>query len=209
MDKLIRQRFSELAEKVEMVVSDDGINFGNLYAWTTSVLNLLQRVFGENGVHYRNFSQQCKGFEDEEVNNWVQFEICKGIFQSAKEDYEGGYLFTVRALITAGILTDDILAQATELLSAGYKDPACVLGGVALETALKELCIRNSIPRAKLDRMNVELCKMGIYNMGMQKQITAWAERRNNAAHGNWNTYTEVDVEELIRGVTRFVAEYL
>ena len=23
--------------------------------------------------------------------------------------------------------------------------------------------------------------------MGMQKQITAWAERRNKAAHGEWN----------------------
>ena len=45
--------------------------------------------------------------------------------------------------------------------------------------------------------------------MGMQKQITAWAERRNKAAHGDWTAYTNADVEDLIRGVNRLVSEVL
>ena len=83
------------------------------------------------------------------------------------------------------------------------------MAGVVLETTLKELCTRNGVPHSKLDRMNADLCKAGVYNMVMQKQITAWAERRNKAAHGDWSTYNESDVNEMIRGVTRFVAENL
>ena len=114
----------------------------------------------------------------------------------------------VRGLIQAEVF-DDVLEQATELLQAGYKDAACIVAGVALETTLKELCTRNGIPHSKLDRMNADLCKAGIYNMGMQKQITAWAERRNRAAHGEWKAYNEADVKDMIRGVTRMIAEHL
>lgn len=102
-----------------------------------------------------------------------------------------------------------MLEQATALLSAGYKDPACVVTGVALETTLKDLCSRNGIAHAKLDKMNADAAKKGIYNRGMQKQITAWADRRNSAAHGDWNAYSEAEVDDMIKGVIRLIADYL
>lgn len=104
---------------------------------------------------------------------------------------------------------DSFLEHANELLDSGYKDPACVVAGVAMETTLKELCTRNGIPHSKLDKMNADLCKAGVYNMGMQKQITAWAERRNKAAHGEWDDYNADDVVDMIRGINRLIAEYL
>ncbi len=78
-----------------------------------------------------------------------------------------------------------------------------------LELTLKELCARKEITPTKLETMNTNLCKAGVYNMGMQRQVTAWAERRNKGAHGEWDTFSEADVEDMIRGVTRLVAEYL
>jgi len=57
--------------------------------------------------------------------------------------------------------------------------------------------------------MNADLCKAGVYNLGMQKQITGWEERRNKAAHGDWSAYNEADVEDMIKGVTRLIADYL
>ena len=105
--------------------------------------------------------------------------------------------------------SSDILDQATELLQSSYKDPACVLAGVALEITLKELSSRNNIPFGKLDSMNIELCKKDVYNMGMQKKITAWAHWRNKAAHGEWDEYKDTDVSDMIRGITRFVADHL
>jgi len=216
INDLVEKRFRELEQKADTILANKQFAFRHqgkehykidsaaFEAWATSVLNLLQKIFGEDSVHYRNFNDHYSRSPEFESD----FKMCEAVFLAAKEDYEGGYLFNVRGLIKAEVF-DDILEQASELLSAGYKDPACVVVGVALETTLKELCTRNSIPHNKLDRMNTDLCKAGIYNLGMQKQVTAWAERRNKAAHGDWSAYTEADVDDMTRGVTRLIAEYL
>jgi hypothetical protein len=211
MDNLIKKRFAELDSKADEVQKTShqieygySVDSAKLKEWMTSVLSLLQRVLGEDSIHYRNFHEQYRNFR--QYSEF--FHDCRGIFNAAREDYEGGYLFNIRGLVQAEVL-DDALEQATELLRAGYKDPACVVAGVSLETAVKELCARQGIPHSKLDKMNADLCKAGIYNMGWQKQITAWAERRNKAAHGEWTAYNDADVDDLIKGVTRFIAEYL
>jgi hypothetical protein len=104
MDELIKQRFTELSEKANNGIvyqSRDGgeVNYEKFHEWSTSVLNLLQRSFGEDSPHYQNFSERYKAF-----NGYVyQFEICRGIFCAAKADYEGGYFFTFRSLIKAEI----------------------------------------------------------------------------------------------------------
>ena len=215
MNNLIRKRFQELndeASDIESAASIDPEDYSafivetaSYISWATKVLNLLQRIFGNDSAHYRNFSKIYQRFN----SSHKAFMNSRAVFDAAKEDYEGGYLFDVRALVKAEVLTDDVLEQATELLKAGYKDPACVLVGVALESTLKELCDREEIAHGKLDRMNVELCKAGVYNMAKQKQITAWADLRNKAAHGEWTEYNPADVDYLIKGVMEFIADYL
>ena len=106
-------------------------------------------------------------------------------------------------------ILDDVIEQAAALVEAGYKDPACVLAGVALESSLKELSTLHGVGHGKMDKMNADLAKEGVYNKGMQKQITAWAHWRNKAAHGEWEEYTEADVHAMIEGVRRFMAERL
>jgi len=216
-DALIKKRFEELEQKAESLLankqfdfqSDEGVKYykvdsAGFKAWAISALHLLQKVFEEDSIHYRNLDGHYKHFGGWESS----FKDCRAIFQAAKEEYEGGYLFNIHGLIQAEVF-DDTLEQASELLRADYKDPACVVPGATLETALKELCRRSSITHAKLDRMNADLCKAGVYNLGMQKQITGWEERRNKAAHGDWSAYNEADVEDMIKGVTRLIADYL
>jgi hypothetical protein len=106
-------------------------------------------------------------------------------------------------------VADDVLEQAKELLNSGYKDPACIIIGVSLEIALKELSNREKLPIGSIEKMNVELCKANIYNMAKQKQITAWAELRNKAAHGIWTGYDNKDVESFREGVLKFIGDYL
>lgn len=218
IDDLIKKRFAELEAKANAVSNskefafqslDDGKRFYRIprpifMAWGLNVLNLLKRSFGESSIHYRQFSEHYTSFREYES----EFEECLALFLAAREDYEGGYLFDVRALVKAEVLADG-LEQATELLNAGYKDPACVLAGVALEISLKELCDRASIAHGKLDKMNTEICRIGVYNIAKQKQITAWADLRNKAAHGDWNAYSQADVKDFLEGVKRFIADYL
>lgn len=214
---LILQRFNELLEKAKVITqrkthyftAENGTIYYNIDSadfsgWAASALNLLQRVFGEDSIHFQHFSRDAAKVSDSEHS----FRGVVAIFNAALEDYEGGYLFNLQSLVKAEVY-DDVLEQASALLDAGYKDPACVIAGVALETTLKELCSRNSIPYAKLDKMNSDLAKKGLYNKGMQKQITAWADRRNCAAHGHWDNYKHADVEDMIKGVNRLIADYL
>jgi len=210
-DHLILKRFEQLEDKMHDVEQtqwgDDFFEYVDreiLDEWSTSVLNLLQRVFGEDSVHYQNFQSRYEHFEVKVS----YFERCKGIFRAAKADFEGGYLFRVEDLVSAEVI-DDFLDQANHLQEKGYKDPACVIAGVSLETTLKRLCDRHDISHGSMDRMNADLAKAGVYNVGRQKQVTAWADRRNDAAHGNWEEYSHADVADMIKGVERFIADYL
>jgi hypothetical protein len=211
-ERLIRQRFTELLEKAEAIEQKKQVSSASytevvpselVYEWSTSVLNLLQRIESENGEHYLAFRRRLEKFH----GYHYEFRNCYGVLRAAKEDYEGGYLFKVRALVEAEVF-EDALEQAESLLRANHKDPACVVAGVVLETTLKSLCTRETISLGNAESMNVELCKAGVYNMAMQKQVTAWVARRNNAAHGNWSAYNHADVDDLIKGVRRFIAEH-
>lgn len=215
LDPIIVRRFGELNTKAEAVltakVEDFRTNEGKPYykvpsdkykEWATNVLNLLHRTFGESSIHYKNFAELYSKFDGWESN----FKDNYGIFRAAQEDYEGGYLFNIRTLAKAEVLSDAI-SQAKELLASGYKDPACILARVSLESALKDLAIRYGVSEGKLDRMNADLTKAGAYNMAKQKQITAWSEIGNKAAHGDWTHYTTQDAAAMVSGVETLIAD--
>ena len=211
-DPTISKRFGELEQGISKVKQhiwrDDfgqhRVENSSFQEWATNVASLLQRVLREDSIHFKNFESHYSKFEGFDY----EFDRLIGIFRAAKSDYEGGYLFKLNSLISAEVV-DGILEQAQELLDAKYIGPACVVVGVALETTVKKLCENNSIPHAKLDKMNADLAKAGVYNVGVQKQVTAWAHWRNDAAHGNWNSFTEQDVTDMIKGVQRFIANFL
>ena len=211
IDSRITQRFAELGEQVHHVMDESdssNVEIRIFTSWGMSVLNLLTRVFGENSLQYEHFSE---AYETARENDYWSAQVCIGILESAKNDFENGYMFNVRTLVKAE-LGDEILEQAKGLLQGNYKDIACVLAGIALELAIKDLCSRNKIStndRSKAEQLNIELRKAEIYNESMRKQVTAWIALRNHAAHGEWNEYNQADVKNLIDGVERFMGEYL
>lgn len=52
----------------------------------------------------------------------------------------------------------------------------------------------------------IELGK-NAYSLFDQKQITAWLDLRNNAAHGNYTDYDEFQVAKLIDWVGDFISK--
>ena len=182
---------------------EETFNFG------TSALSLLGRVFGKESTHHTQFDSQFHNFSVANVNSYEFLNSMLGILNSAKDDYENGYLFNTRALIEAEIF-DDLLEQAEHLLTQGYFTASAVIAGSVLEDALRKLCVKNGITlsaKPKLDSMNSELAKIGVYNLLKQKQITALADLRNKAAHGQGG-FTKEDVEDMIRNVRRFMEDY-
>ena len=211
MDKQILKRFDDLVVMGEEInanaYNDDGLVYvrsDKFIGWLTSTLSLIGIVFsGKN--YYSNVLEDALTNRQSYIG---YFRDCLESFKAAREEYAGGYSFNLRSLIGAEF-SEDALEQAEELLESGYEVAACVVAGVALEITLKILCDKEEIEHSKLDKMNAELKKADIYNLSMQKQITTWAGRRNDAAHGDGDKNSKNDVKDMITGVRRFIGEYL
>ena len=155
-------------------------------------------------VHYQNFIRFANRFTCSEA----EFANCRAVFVAAREDYEGGYLFNVRAAAKAEVLAD-ALASAKEALVAGSKDPACAVARVVLEIALKELADEHHIRPGRFEKVNAALGRAGVYNVAKQKQISAWAEIGSKAMQGHRDDYDERDARAMLDGVAQLVADLL
>lgn len=218
MMKAFEKRFSELELQViaiegtkkrmhsEYSGSYDHIDENLLLNWDVKVKSLLSNLCGENSQHFNSYMAACRpGSFTSSYDLLLQM---KAVFMAAKEDFEGGYLNSVKNLVQAEVF-DNELDQAKELLKAGYAAAAAVIAGVVLETTLRNMCRDNGIAFGKLDKMNADLTKQGLYNSLTQKRITALAGVRNSAAHGKSEEFNKDDVNSMINEVERFVASVL
>jgi hypothetical protein len=106
--------------------------------------------------------------------------------------------------------------MAEYLLSEGYKDASAVIVGSVLEEHLRQLCQANSIDTEllsggkkrpkKADAMNADLTKSGVYGKLEQKNVTAWLDLRNQAAHGKYSDYNTDQVSMMCQGVLEFAS---
>ena len=213
-----KKRFSELCAQLDAVEATKRIewdeNFGrnltrvdrnSLLNWTVKAKNLLQAACGLDSQHFKHFVENESGAYLTSYDNLLNM---RAVFLAAKEDFEGGYLSSVKRLVQAEVF-DSELEQSKELLASGYRGAGAVVAGVVLETALRDLCTQKGINTGKLDRMNAELAKAGTYSVLTQKRITALADIRNNAAHGNNDKFNDADVASMISDVERILNDHL
>jgi HEPN superfamily RiboL-PSP-like protein len=139
-----------------------------------------------------------------------------GIVKGLKGDLEDGYLQSFPELVR-GEMFEDLNEMAKHLLQEGYKDAAAVIAGTSLEYHLSRLCKKHGVSvdstakdgntkKKTAERLNQELGKTA-YSLFDQKQITAWLDLRNNAAHGNYSEYDEDQVAKLIEWVGDFISK--
>lgn len=219
MTQLHLKRFAELVDQLQTLVDSrrsfydntlgrnrEEIELNALIEWSVKARNLLSKACGQDSEHYRSFvdNEQSQSYD-------TYYEILtriRAVFLAAKEDFEGGYLRSTRTLVQAEVF-DSELEQARALFDGGYTTAAAVVAGVVLETTLRELCDRNGLPHGKMDKMNADLAKAGVYNSLVQKRNTALAGLRNSAAHGKPEEFSQADVDSMIKDVERFVEEQL
>lgn len=213
IDTKIIKRLEELIELVNKVrgtrrapapnhITSDFVDVQLANQWFTSSLSLISRVFGESSIHFQSLNKQFKDYP-----KWPNVDQAFGVLLSAKDDYEKEALFDVKQLIEADLF-DEFIEQAEHLFDVGYFQAAAVIAGSVLEDALRKLCIKNEIElpnKPKMDWMNSQLAKVGVYNKLTQKKVTSLADLRNNAAHGNWDTFEKTDVEEMLRNIRDFM----
>jgi hypothetical protein len=191
------------------VSGPEWVDGGKMTEFRTASLSFVERVYGEEHPHFREFFKTADGGDPEAVERGL------GILKAIRGEIEGGWLFTVKGLVTAEIFTDYI-EMAEYLLESKYQDAAAVIAGSTLEGHLRQLCRKNGIPVVKLkdgkeipltgDPLNNELARGGVYSKLDHKGVTAWLDLRNKAAHGEYREYNAEQVKGMITGITEFMA---
>ena len=183
---------------------DFAVDDNALLNWKVRAKNLLVRACGEESQHFIHFHESESSPFFTSFDNLLRMQ---SVFRAAREDFEAGYLASIHDLVRAEVFGSE-LEQASELLKAGYNSAAAVIAGVVLETAIRDLCDRHNLTLGKLDKMNADLAKAGVYNGLVQKRITHLAAVRNSAAHGNEAEFKTYDVSAMISEIEQFLASH-
>ena len=214
------RRIDELINKAQSVLNtryqsppgaftDEWVKEDGLRGLRSAMLSFLLKLFGRDHPYYVEVDKGVKTAYPEDVETAIS------VLRAVRDELTGGWLQTTKSLVSAEIF-EDFLKMAEYLLSEGYKDPAAVMIGSVLEEHLRQLCSANQIdiefvtpnkvtPK-KADVLNADLAKAGVYSILDQKNITAWLDLRNKAAHGKYIEYSTEQVSLMAQGVTEFIA---
>ncbi len=182
------------------------VDYAKMTGFRTASLSFISQVYGETHSYYTAFDGTTRGSTPNSASAGIE------ILKAIRDEISGGWLFSIKGLIAAEIFSD-FIEMAEHLLTSGYKDPAAVMVGSVLEEHLRQLCIKKGIevndnndkPK-KADRLNSDLVKNNIYTKLDLKNVTAWLDLRNKAAHGHYSEYTEDQVTNMMAGVTEFIS---
>jgi hypothetical protein len=186
--------------------SKDHLDEALVTQWAINSLHTLSKVFGKESAQYEIFSKLVPSLTDySKGTRTVQTALA--VLRAAKEDLEHGYLISIRMSMQAEVL-DDLIGQASQFLDEGYYPAAALVAGIALEEGLRRHCLQNNVelrPKAIMSEMNNALIKAKLYGSVIKARISAFAEIRNKAAHGQWKEFTANDVEDMINWVRIFM----
>jgi hypothetical protein len=187
------------------------------FSLKTRILTLIEHLT------FRNGNLQHTANEISSLTNTISdLEKLIGYLDGLKRDFDSGMFEDLTSLVVADV-SADYMSQAEQLLGEGISGqfdhvPAAVLSAAVLEGALRRLCERQD-PPIPLNKTNGDpktlgtciddLKKAGLYNELKAKQLRAWADIRNAAAHGDFAKFDRQDVETMIKGIKNFLADYL
>lgn len=186
----------------------DRTKFSELRA---STLSFVANVYGQEHPYFIDVDKKC------DKNEGQKAEALRGILVAITNELKGGWLTTARGLVSAEIFSD-FLEMAEHLVKENFKDAAAVITGSVLEEHLRQLCVKHTIlvslmkgtniVSKKADQLNADLAGAGAYNLLDQKNVTAWLDLRNKAAHGKYAEYNLQQVANMHRAVSEFMARH-
>jgi hypothetical protein len=186
-------------------IPDDVVHF------ITRARAAIHRVAGRPSVYVN----QCEEImQNNNIQTKTKAVYLLGVITALRSDINAGYLQSHTELVH-GELFADLLEMSQHLLDQGYKNAAAVIAGSSLEAHLRQLCQKSEIETEteggapkKADLLNAELTKANIYSKGDQKNVTAWLDLRNKAAHGHYDQHEAGQVGLLISGIRDFITRH-
>jgi len=204
----------ELGNEASNLYQTSRSGYGNTkitIAFLTSARAVVHRITGINSTYTKNLEEiMSREWQDDHKIDYIL-----GGLLSLNEDFNSGYLESYSELIH-GETFGNFLEMADHLYEEGYKDAAAVIAGSTLEEHLRQLCNKNhiniehtntkgNIVPEKADKLNSDLASASVYEKLDQKNVTAWLDLRNKAAHGKYTEYTKEQVQLMISGIRDFM----
>lgn len=193
------------------------LNWPRYVEWRTKAATLVSHVLPKDNIHIASVEGLTQLTPTAEHMEWAT-----GFLKAVKNDLESGFLDGLATVIEAEIAAD-YMGQAEQLLGEGQTGkfdhvPAAVLSGAVLEKALRRLCGQQQPPipvvnasgdHKTLNPLIDDLKKAVVFNELKAKQLRAWADIRNKAAHGDFEQFNRGDVDQMLKGIGNFLADYL
>ena len=203
--------FNELKSRTKYSDLSDVVDYVKMQTFITQSRASVTRISGRDSVYCKQIEEILAKKNETDHGKMV---MIIGVVAALQADLRSGYMASFQEIVH-GELFADFLEMAKYLQSEGFKDAAAVIAGGTIEAQLRQLCIKNGIaveietPKGsepkKADKMNADLAKENVYSKLDQKNITAWLDLRNKAAHGHYSEYTKEQVELLIAGIRDFI----
>lgn len=208
VDHLINQGQDVVRTKIFRELKGNYVNYGKQMGFRSATLSFIENLYSSKHNYYKDFDQRVKGHSLAEAESGIN------ILTAIKTEIENDWLLTIKELVSSEIFAD-FLEMSKHFLDLKYKDPAAVMIGSTLEEHLRQLCSKHSvistfekngdlIPK-KANLLNADLVKNGAYGVLEQKNVTAWLDLRNRAAHGNYDEYSIEQVDLMYQGVSNFI----
>ena len=186
------------------------VDYSLFVEFRTATLSFILNLYGKEHPYYEAFLSSVH------YNRPSNARAGRAILNSIKSEFDGGWLTSMKGLISAELFSD-FLEMADHLLSQKYKDAAAVIIGSVLEEHLRQLSVKNGlaiedvdsktgkqIPK-KAEILNTQLRNNEVYHILDQKNVTAWFDLRNKAAHGKYDEYLLGQVEIMSQSVRDFI----
>jgi hypothetical protein len=173
--------------------------------WKLSCLNLIENITDKKSVFRLNFP--CSYIDYSEDNFSQSISHYLSVLKALQEELKCGYLQGVESIVTRNTLSS-IIDEAKILLKAKYKDASAIYCRVILETAVKKYCDKNKITFHKNDKLSSLLDKLkakDFFSIPEWRQVQAWIDIGNAAAHGDFSQYSESDVQSMLNGIEAFI----
>lgn len=208
IDHLINQGQNVIKTHMYEDIVRDYVSHGLQMGFRSGALSFIENLYSSQHNYYKDFDETVKGDGLSESESGVN------ILTSIKSEIENDWLLSIKELVTSEIFAD-FLEMSRHFLDLKYKDPAAVMIGSILEEHLRQLCNKHSVNTTferngdliakKANLLNDDLVKAGAYGVLEQKNVTAWLDLRNRAAHGKYEEYSIEQVDLMYQGVLNFI----
>lgn len=182
---------------------------GEYTGFRVGALSAIESIYSWSSTYFKEFEKAVSNQYTDSIRSGIS------ILKAVKAEIQNGWLGELKGVITAEVFAD-FLEMAEYLLDEGYKDAAAVMIGSVLEEHLRQLCASHtvdthqlkgtdSIPK-KASQLNDDLRKASVYELIDNRQVSAWLDIRNSAAHGHYGDYTLDQVKFMLQGVMNFIS---